>query len=428
MTAKTLLLAGGALLASASAASASGFQVNLGGQKNIGMGGVGVGLSLDQAAMFYNPGALAMVRRNGVQLGVNLAFARVSFRSANGGPQRGLEDQPVVTPFNLYASFGPTEGKFRAGIAVYTPYGSTLSYGSNWEGRYALTEITLRAIYVQPTASYAITPTLSVGAGLTILVGGGVNLQRQVPLPTGDGSIELDGQAKTKFGYNAGVFFKPSEKLSVGVSYRSKINAEVKEGDLTLTGIPTTGGSAALLGSRFTAKNFDATLPLPAMASIGFGIMPTEKLTVALDANLTFWSAYRSLDFRFSGGTTGVINGATTSSSKRNYQDALTFRVGSQYVLNDKLTLRVGGAYDMTAVKTGFVTPETPDADRVILTTGLSYNVSENFGLDASYQFNNILQRTQSQNDLINNGTTDRIAGTYKTTAHIPGLGFHYKF
>ncbi len=427
MTAKSLLLAGGALLASASVASASGFQVNLGGQKNNGMGGVGVGLSLDQAAMFYNPGALAMVRENGVQLGANFAFARVGFRSANGGPQHNLQDQPVVYPFNLYASFGPKEGKFRAGIAVYTPYGSSLSYGSNWEGRYSLTEITLRSIYVQPTASYAITPQLSVGAGLTILVGGSVNLQREVPLPTGDAHIELDGKAKTKFGYNAGVFFKPSEKLSVGLSYRSKINAEVEEGDLKLTNLPT-GGSAALINSRFNANQFSASLPLPALASIGIGIMPSEKLTIALDANLTFWSEYRSLDFQFSGGSGGVINGQTTSSSKRDYQDALTFRLGGQYALNDKLTLRAGTAYDMTAVKTGYVTPETPDSDRFILTTGLSYNVSENFGIDASYQFNNFLQRTQSQNDLADAGTTDRVAGTYKTTIHIPGIGLHYKF
>ena len=84
------------MLASASAASASGFQVNLGGQKNIGMGGVGVGLSLDQSAMFLNPGALALVRANGVMLGANATFARVSFRSENGGPQRNL--QPTVTP------------------------------------------------------------------------------------------------------------------------------------------------------------------------------------------------------------------------------------------------------------------------------------------------------------------------------------------
>lgn len=439
MTVKSLLLAGGVLLVGTSAASASGFQVNLGGQKNNGMGGVGVGLSLDQAAMFYNPGALALVRDNGVQLGVNFAFARVSFRAEGGGPQRGLQDQPIVTPFNLYASFGPKDGKFRAGLAVYTPYGSTLNYGSNWEGRYSLTEITLRSIYVQPTASYAITPQLSVGAGLTILVGGAVNLQRDIPLQSGDAHATLDGKAKTKFGYNAGIFFKPSEKLSLGVSYRSKINAVVEGGDVSVTGLPEQGtASGNIFRPRFTATNFNATLPLPAMAAIGIGIMPTEKLTIGLDASLTFWSAYRSLDFTFSGNNgnagpatpanTGQFGTGSSSTSKRDYQDALIFRLGGQYQATDKLTVRVGGAYDMTAVKDGFVTPETPDANRLILTTGLSYNVSDKFGIDASYQFNNFLQRTQFRRDQEDNGTTDRIAGTYKTTIHIPGIGLHYKF
>ena len=431
MTVKTLLLVGGALLVSASAASASGFQVNLGGQKNIGMGGVGVGLSLDQAAMFYNPGALAMVRENGVQVGFNAAIARVSYSSPFDGSQSGI-DHKIVTPFNFYASFGPKEGKFKAGIAVYTPYGSTLKYNDNWDGRYALTEITLESVYVQPTASYAITPTLSVGAGLIILAYGNVNLQKDIPLPTGPGHITLDGKAKTQFGYNAGIFFKPTSKLSAGVSYRSRINAEVENGDVSYKGLPT-GASAAIINRSFTANKFSATLPLPAVASVGVGIMPTDKLTIGLDASLTFWSAYRSLDFAFSGnngnGTTaGLVGGASTSSSKRYYQDALAFRLGGQYKVSDKLAVRAGASYDFTAVKDGYVGPETPDADRVILTTGLSYQVTEKLGIDASFLFEDFLKRTQTQGQLLDNGTTDRIAGTYKTRVYVPGIGLHYKF
>ncbi len=392
MTVKTLLLAGGTLLVSTSAASANGFQVNLGGQKNIGMGGVGVGLSLDQAAMFYNPGALALVRENGVQVGVNFAIARVGYRSTEGGPQRNLQGQPVVVPFNFYAGFGPKDAKYKFGVAVYTPYGSTLKYANGWEGRYALTEITLQAVYVQPTFSYAITPQLSVGAGLTILAYGNVNLQRDVPLPTGDGHITLDGKAKTKFGVNAGIFFKPSDKLSVGVSYRSKIDAKVENGDLTLSGLPAAGSpSAALINPRFTADKFSATLPLPAVASIGLGVMPNEKLTIGLDAALTFWSTYKTLDFGFSGNS-GLINNSSTSTSKRYYQDALTFRLGGQYKVNDKLAVRAGTAYDFSAVKTGYVGPETPDADRYHITAGVSYNVTEKFGIDASYLFENFLK------------------------------------
>ena len=163
------------------------------------------------------------------------------------------------------------------------------------------------------------------------------------------------------------------------------------------------------------------------MASIGVGVMPTEKLTIGLDAALTFWSTYRTLDFAFSGNT-GLINNSTTSSSKRYYEDALTFRLGGQYKVNDKLTVRAGTVYDMTAVKTGYVGPETPDADRYQITSGASYNVNEKFGIDASYVFESFLQRTQDNNDLLNAGTTDRVAGTYKTTIHIPGIGVHYNF
>ncbi|MBC8084427.1 MAG: outer membrane protein transport protein, partial [Hymenobacter sp.] len=253
---KSLLLAGGALL-TGTAASAGGYQVTLAGQKNNGMGGVGVGLSLDQAAMFYNPGALAMVKDRGVQLGVNATLARNAFVAEGGSQQRELRNS-TVTPFNFYAGFGPAEGKFRAGIAVYTPFGSKLQYADGWEGRTALTDITLESVYVQPTFSYAITDQLSIGAGLMILAYGSVNLQRDIPLPDSFGHIELDGKADNKVGFNAGIFFKPSDKLSVGISHRSKIDAKVKDGDVTFTNVSPS------FAASFQATKFNATLPLVA--------------------------------------------------------------------------------------------------------------------------------------------------------------------
>lgn len=415
MNFKFLLLAGGALL-SGTAASAGGYQVTLAGQKNNGMGGVGVGLSLDQAAMFYNPGALAMVKDRGVQLGVNATLARNAFVAEGGSQQRQLRNS-TVTPFNLYAGFGPAEGKFRAGIAVYTPFGSKLQYAEGWEGRTSLTDITLESIYVQPTFSYAITDQLSIGAGLMILAYGSVNLQRDIPLPDSFGHIELDGKAENKVGYNAGIFFKPSDKLSVGISYRSKIDAQVKDGDVTFTNI------APAFAANFQATKFNATLPLVATTSLGIGIMPNENLTIGLDVNYAEWSKYRTLVFEFDQN----VGPSNRSESKRFYEDALTFRVGGQYKLTSGLTVRAGGSYDMTPVKDGYITPETPDNDRVSGTLGASYAFGK-FGLDLSAQFVSIQKRTQTQQDLLNNGTTDRIAGTYKTNIVVPGLGLNYNF
>ncbi|UOG75320.1 outer membrane protein transport protein [Hymenobacter tibetensis] len=380
------------------------------------MGGVGVGLSLDQAAMFYNPGALAMVRDRGVQVGVNATLARNAFVAEGGSQQRQLRNS-TVTPFNLYASFGPAEGKFRAGIAVYTPFGSKLQYADGWEGRTSLTDITLESIYVQPTFSYAITDQLSIGAGLMILAYGSVNLQRDIPLPDSFGHVELDGKAENKLGFNVGVFFKPSDKLSVGISHRSKIDAQVKDGDVTFTNV------APAFAANFQATKFNATLPLVATTSIGIGIMPNENLTIGLDVNYAEWSKYRTLVFEFDQN----VAGSNRSESKRFYEDALTFRVGGQYKLTSGLTVRAGGSYDASPVKDGYVTPETPDNDRISGTLGASYAFGK-FGVDLSAQYVSIQKRTQTTQDLLNNGTTDRIAGTYKTNIVIPGIGLNYNF
>ncbi|WP_303309446.1 OmpP1/FadL family transporter [Hymenobacter sp. BT730] len=419
MNVKSLLLVGSALLA-ATAATAGGFQVSLAGIKNNGMGGVGAGLALDQASMFYNPGALAMVRERGVQMGANATFARQAFRAEFGGDERNLRNS-VVNPFSLFAGFGPAEGKWKAGIAVYTPFGSNLRYADGWEGRFSLTDIDLKSVFVQPTVSFAVTDQLSVGLGVAVLAYGSVNLQRDIPVTNSQGQyghVELDGQAEHKVGLNAGVFFKPSEKLSVGVSYRSKIDATVEGGDVTFSNLPASAKAS------FQGTEFGVTIPLPATTTIGIGVMPTEKLTVALDVNHVQWSKYRSLDFTFN----GPVGGATSSTSKRFYQDALTLRLGGQYKLTDAFTVRAGGSYDMSPVKDGYVSPETPDADRIGVTAGASYKAGEHFSVDISTQFISLQKRTQTQQDLLNNKTTDRVAGTYKTQIVIPGIGLNYTF
>ncbi|RAK63990.1 OmpP1/FadL family transporter [Hymenobacter edaphi] len=425
MNLKQLLLAGGALLGT-TVAQAGGFQVTLAGQKNNGMGGVGTGLALDQASMFYNPGALAMVRERGVQVGVNATMARQVFRSqyAQYNSFDRQLDNTVTTPFNVYAGFGPTEGKWRAGIAVYTPFGSKLDYGYNWEGRFSLTEIDLKSVFVQPTVSYAITDKLSVGAGLVVFAYGAVNLQRDIPVQNATdgqfGHIELDGKADQKIGYNVGIYYKPLDKVSIGLSYRSQIDAQVKGGDVTFSNLP----NSAVVASRFTASKFDVTLPLPATANLGIGVMPSEKLTIGFDVNYAQWSKYEKLEFTFD----QPVNGSTSSASVRDYKNSFTFRLGGQYQVTDAFTVRAGGSFDQSPVKDGYVTPETPDANRLGATAGLSYKFGEHFGVDLSTQFVSLKKRTQTQAELEANGTTDRVAGTYKTNIVIPGIGLNYTF
>jgi long-chain fatty acid transport protein len=423
MQAKHVLLAGAAFLASTSVTLASGFQIGLSGQKNIGMGGTGTGLFLDQAAQFYNPGAFVFVQGNGIQGGINMAIPRISFRAEGGGAgQENLQNKNVF-PFNGYAGYSISE-KFKVGVGAYTPFGSELHYGQGWTGRYTLTDIKLTSVYVQATASYAITPKLGIGAGLVMLAYGDVELARDLPLQSQNGTTahaQLTGKADHKLGYNVGIMYKPTDKLSFGASYRSAIDAHVDAGSVTVSGIP---GAAA---SSFTATGFSATLPLPDVYNFGVGVRPSDKLTLAFDANLVRWSKYKSLDFNYTGGVLGGA-GATSSSSVRNYRNALALRLGGQYKVTSGLTVRAGGFYDFACVRDGYMTPETPDANRVGLTAGFTYAFGERFGIDGSFLFEDFRQRSQSQTELVANNTTDRVAGTYKTTISVPGVGVYFKF
>ncbi|HYE80336.1 MAG TPA: outer membrane protein transport protein [bacterium] len=409
-------------------AMAGGFQVNLASQKNNAMGHVGTGLALDQGSIFFNPGALTFVRDRGVVVGASVAIARTAYRNEQG--QDYLFKHPMSTPFQIYAGFGPKEGRWRAGLGIYTPAGSTLAYGREWSGRYSLTDIRLIAGFIQPTVAYQVTDWLGIGAGFVYGIGY-VNLEKDILAPFADPAtsrahIKLESEKPASgIGFNAGIYLQPTEKLSVGVSYRSKVDMKVEKdaGKVTVTNLPDV--SAIRDNFAGAGKGFSATLPIPATTSVGVGYRVSEDLTLAADFNFVQWSAYEALEFNFE----DKIGGSTTSRSVRDYQDVWIARLGASYRVVDALTLRAGGYFDKSPVRDGYITPETPDGDRLGLTGGLTWHAGEKVDVDLAYTFMNLKKRTQTQEDLVANGVAaDRVAGTYHTQLSIVGLGVNFKF
>ncbi len=409
MKSKILALLGGTLLSGM--AMAGGYQVNLAGQRQIGMGHTGTGLALDNASIFFNPGAMSHIRENGVTIGGSAIFSKIAYRAIEPSNAEARTDNPAGTPFQVYGTFGITE-KLKAGLGVYTPFGSTVKWGNTWTGRFGLEQLKLSAIYIQPTLSYKISDKLGIGAGFTYVLGS-VNLQRSIPVQDQQGNYghaELDGDA-TGVGYNLGIYFAPTEKISLGLSYRSRVDVDVEEGDATFR-VP------ASLDARFPDTKFAASLPLPASLTLGIGIKPTDKLTLAVDVSHVGWSAYKSLRFDYE----QPVNGADFTENARNYEDSYIYRIGAEYNVTDALALRAGAYYDSSPVEEGYLTPETPDADARGISGGIGYNLSEKLSIDASFLYINRKERTDLSDK------SGGIGGTYKAVAYIPGIGLNYKF
>src|ERR1700739_2466592 len=143
---------------------AQGFQVNLQGQKQQGMGGAGSALIQDGAAVFFNPGGVSFLKENSVNAGANAVIANSAYLDANTN-SFARTTSPVASPFASYDVWAPDSCKFKFGLRAYTPFGSIVTWQDGWAGRFALTSLKLKSIFYQPTVSYNFGDKIGIGAG-----------------------------------------------------------------------------------------------------------------------------------------------------------------------------------------------------------------------------------------------------------------------
>jgi len=391
---------------------AGGFQVNLQGQKQIGMGNTGTGLLLDGSCILFNPGAMCFLTSNTLNASGSFIFPTTEYL-ASAPDNYSTETSPGVdTPFNFYANFKfkPSD-KWNVGLGVYTPFGSRVVYPSDWKGEFLLQNIDLTTIFIQPTFSYQLSPQVGVGVGAVIGIGS-FQLQRAIPVQNADGTYgeaNLKGSANG-YGFNAGIYYKPTEKFSVGLDFRSDVPVNITNGNANFT-VPSS------LNSYFPSTTFTSKIVMPYEASIGFGYVVNPKLKLAFDVNYVGWSSYDTLSFNFKTTTAQLQD----IHSPRNYHNSFAFRLGGQYQLSDKITVRAGIYYDLSPVPNGYLTPETPDANKVGLSAGMSWKISKKINVDLSFLYDDVAKRTDTNIET-------QFSGTYKTNAIIPGIGFEYTF
>jgi long-chain fatty acid transport protein len=392
---------------------AGGFQLNLQGQKQAGMGHTGTGLMLDNACILFNPGAMSFLDSlRGVSVGTSLIFPKTTYLAPYPSNYTSTTQLHIGTPITFYAAFKIKKlDKFTFGLGIYNPFGSRLEWPKDWKGQFLIREIDLKTFFIQPTVSYKVNEKLGIGAGFVYGTGDFV-LSKAIPTQdslSSYGEGKLNGKANG-FGYNIGIYYKVNDKLSIGFDYRSQVNVKVKNGTANFT-VPNS------LATYFPTTTFSTQLNLPSTATLGFGYKLTEKIKLAVDINYVGWKAYDSLIIDFAQNTDKLAD----IHSARMYQNVFIFRIGGQYQLNNKWTARLGAYYDMTPVKNGYFTPETPDVNKIGITSGASFRINKKLNLDLSLLFIEGLKRTDTS---IETG----FGGTYKSRAVVPGFSLAYMF
>ena len=121
---------------------AEGYQVNVLSVKQTGMGHVGTGMKLGAESMHFNPAGLVFMR-NAFDFSAGVSFVAANAKYKNGDYSEKTEN-PVSTPLYAYAGFKIYDN-FAAGIALTTPYGSSLKWPKNWRGSNVIQDIALKS-------------------------------------------------------------------------------------------------------------------------------------------------------------------------------------------------------------------------------------------------------------------------------------------
>jgi long-chain fatty acid transport protein len=386
---------------------AGGFQSDMQGQQSLSMGGAFTAVRKGASTVFYNPGAMSFAKKSTATLGGTYVSTNTNYLSPYNGNVEA--ENPALIPFHAYLNYVLTEN-ISVGIGINNPFNSDFKWADDWEGRFVAQEMKFKATYIQPTFSYKINDYFGIGGGL-VYGTGSMNYNRAIPVegvtPYGQEELKIKG---TGYGFNIGLYYQFNDEGTLGLTYRSAVNFDMKNGDAAFSNIPSTFGD-----SIPSTAQFNTSIECPSVISAGFAYKFTKALTVILQIDYITWSSFDSLNFVFPDQPHLDIR------TGRNSKNSVCGRVGGQYSFTEDFDLRIGAAYDLASVPQDHLSPDLPESDKILLTAGAGYKFNKSFSGDITIGMENYFERKGSFSDA-------NMSGSYKSSSVIAGIGLNYEF
>lgn len=413
----------------------------------------------DGSAIFFNPAGLGALLGNRISIGATLIGAQGGFTDDVLGQRTDLDNPLIPVPAAYFThSLSPL---VTAGIGVFAPYGLETKWpGEGFPGRFLGYNTDIRAIYIQPTIGYQVSPKLKLGVGVAYITSRlelhqRADLSTQVVpaslgsliglpagtrfsalgIPTGtdfaDATLEASG---TGLAVNFGAIIQITDRLSIGGHWLTRSTIDY-DGTAAFDSLPTgltlpvaigplpagTPVDNLLLaqfapGGALADGNVKTTITMPPQGTIGFNYRATDNLTVMADYQYVVWGWFSDVLIDFENAGTPDL---TLHPSNK---DTHGFRFGTEYRFSPKVQLRGGYLYHTAASPPQFVTPLLPEGARNEFTIGAGIELTPKLHADLGYQY---IKQNDRRGIVLSGGP---IAGLYQFSAHLFGIGAAYTF
>lgn len=365
----------------------------------------------------FNAAGMTRLEKNELMVGIQPMYIKARFdidEGAGSGGGNGGNAGGWVPAAALFYVHG-LNPDLKLGISTGSYLGLGLDFGSDWGGRYFVTEAELLTIMTEFNLGYRVNEKLSIGGGVNVIYSAldqkmaWSNNPVFIPGSRPDGTIKLD-DSDTAFGFNLGMMYEFSPQTRLGLVYRAEVDIEFEDALSTsgLTGLP-----GQLLGD--VKVDIDMTLP----QAISLSLFHQLDSQWALLGSLGWqdWSEF---------GKTDLIMSGSTQTVDRNFDDTWNVALGAHYQYSNDWKLMAGISYDSSPVSKKDRTIDLPLDRQVRYAFGAQYQYSKTMTISAAYEFMDAGKAKVEQSGLPRQGTLN---GEFDDNyLHIININASWKF
>jgi long-chain fatty acid transport protein len=378
--------------------NAHGYRLYEMGAKAATLAGAFAGRADNTSAIYYNPAGLAF--QSGLGFRINIVYYSLkhsahvpnedAIYSSTNGQLRG----------SLFIAYTFID-RISIGAGYFQPYTMETDWRTDWPGVTLSRNSRLNTGYFRSVLAFKFNDMLSIGIGLDIVrstTHWNYNRTFSSPFHTFSEDVltEIDTSG-TGTGFAAGILFRPSEKIGIGIRYQHKVKIAM-EGR---TKFGTVGSNIYLphptlpritvndlMDDFYSYEAVTSLMTLPAEFVIGIKVAPTKKIAFHLDANWTGWSEFKTVEFntvtpedeiqqRFydlHGNFYGILPDWASQGLEMEMKDVWSFKFGAEYYLKDVLALRAGYSRSQSSISDEYLNAFLPVLPRNVISLGAGYD------------------------------------------------------
>jgi long-chain fatty acid transport protein len=374
------------------------------------------------SAIYYNPAGISQLSGNNLRAGVYGISLEPSYTRPNGGPTYNNQNKLHAIPQFFYA-YGQTNWPVSFGLGVYSPYGLSVEWPQDTGFRTIATEGSLTYVRINPVVALKVAPNFSIGGGVTVNYAD-ADLKQGLVWPaqsydqfrfTGDGWA---------VGYNLGALWKPQEKISIGVSFRSATTVNLKGNTSAYNNVAVPNSYPVPPFSSFSSSSSaNADFNFPLNAAFGISYRPTPKWNLEFNADYTDWNSVQTLTIHQATPPPGLL--PQTVQTPMNWQSSWLYEFGVTRYLKNNWQVSAGYVFNESSVPNAHYSPYVADLDRHFFSVGTGHK-GKLFDFDVAYQF------CYGPSRSVSGSGTDAVGqtadGSYKFTSQavLLTLGMHF--